>query len=118
LIIEYEGREYPYDPDDLDIDQALLIEKHIGGTLMDWQKGIYAYDTKCTQVLGWIVLRGGDLSVPIESVNFKVNKLRTAFEAAAEKENAAEKAKETAADPTAAANGQSPSSIPASSPSA
>ena len=121
MIIEYDGKEYPYDSDDLDVDQALAIEKHTGGPLLEWQKGLITADVKSTQALGWLVLHGGDAAVPIASVNFKFSKFRNAFDAAYEKQAAEEKAAkeaEEAADPTAAANGRSPLSIPVSSPSA
>jgi len=106
LIIDYEGRQYDYDEDALDIDQAIKIEKHIGGPMLDWEQGMGTGRAECVRVLGWLILHGGSLDVPIASVNFSYGKLMKAFSAAAEKQAAAQAAaaaKDTAApDPTAA----------------
>ena len=106
MIIEYEGQSYEFDLDDLTVKQALKIEKHIGGPLIEFEKGMLTGDTTCVQVLGWLVLLGGG-STPIADADFKYGKFMKAFTAAAEKEAAAEKAKEEAERPTAGAlNGQ------------
>jgi hypothetical protein len=104
LIITYEGRDYDVDIDDIDIDQALKIEKHIDGPMLDWEQGMATGRAECVRVLGWLVLHGGDLKVPIASVNFKYPKLMKAFFAASEAEAAAEEAKEDGTRPTAAAS--------------
>jgi hypothetical protein len=105
LIIEYEGKTHDVDLDDIDIDQALKIEKHIGGPMLEWEQGMATGRAECVRVLGWLILHGGNLEVPIASVNFKYPKLMKAFMAATEAEEKAEAAK--AADgpgPTAAAS--------------
>jgi hypothetical protein len=111
LIIDYEGREYPFDMDDVDVRQSLKIEKHIGGPMGDFTAGLLeTVRTDCYQALGWLIFHGGD-STPIAEVNFKVGKLSKAFAAAAEKEAAEEAAAKAAAgelpDPTGS-NGSGP----------
>ena len=107
MIITFEGRDYPFDLDDLTVKQAVKIEKHIGGTLLDWEEGLNRASAPCLQALGWLIFTGGDSS-PIADVEFKIMKLAGAFADAAAAE-AAEKAAE--ADPT---SGQS--SPPAATP--
>lgn len=114
MKIEYEGQVYDYDLDDLDVEQALRIEKHIGGTLLDWQNGLGTASTPAVQALGWIILHDADLSMPISSVNFKPVKLARAYGEAAERE-AAEA--EGEADPTTLAGSSTPAT-PGSTPSA
>jgi hypothetical protein len=109
LIIEYEGTAYEFDLDDMTVKQALKIEKHIDGTLIDFEKGMLTGSTPCIQALGWLVLFGGD-STPVADADFKYGKFMNAFAAAVaekEAEAAKEKAKAEAEGPTAGAlNGQ------------
>jgi hypothetical protein len=107
LIIDYEGTAYDFDLDDLTVKQALKIEKHIGGPLIEFEKGMLTGSLPCVQALGWVVLFGGD-STPIADADFKLGKFMNAFTAAAEAEAEKEKAAaEAEAGPTAGAlNGQ------------
>ena len=100
MIITYEGKAYDFDLDDLDIDQAIKIEKHIDGPMLEWEQGMATGRALCVQVLGWLILHGGDLDVPIASVKFKYSKLMTAFMEASTAEAAKEGAKEGTPDPT------------------
>ncbi len=109
MIIEYEGSSYEFDLDDLDIEQALKVEKHVGGPMLEFEQGMVTGSAKCVQVLGWLILHGGDLDTPIASVNFKYGKLMKAFTAAGAKE-AAEQAAKTAARPDPTGNGHAAAS--------
>jgi hypothetical protein len=109
VIIEYEGKSYEVDIDDFDVNQALKIEKHLDGPMLEWEQGLATGRAICVQVLAWLILHGGDLDVPIASVNFKYPKLMKAFNTAAAAEMAAEAAKAEAERPTvAASNGRKP----------
>jgi hypothetical protein len=104
LIIDYEGQQYPFDMDDLEIKQALKIEKHVGGTIGDFIDGLLENTrADCYQALGWLIFHGGD-QTPIADVNFKFGRLSKAFVAAAAKEAEDEAAAKAAAgeppDPT------------------
>lgn len=94
MKITYEGAVYDLDMDEIDVKQAQKIEKHIGGTLTEWEEGMARASTPCLQALGWLIFHGGD-STPIADVNFKVMKLGKAVAEAQEAEAAA-------GDPTAA----------------
>ena len=112
MIIDYEGRQYQFDMDDLTVKQALKIEKHIGGPMIEFEKGMLTGSALCAQVLGWLILHGGD-ATPIADVDFKYGKLTQAFADAAEREAKAEAARAAAeAGPTAGAlNGQPPGPV-------
>ncbi len=118
MLIEYEGRTYDFDLDDLTVKQALKIEKHIGGPMIEFEKGMATGSAACYQVLGWLIFHGGD-QTPIGEVDFKFGKLAKAFEAAAAAE--AEAAKAAPLDPTGngapAAASPARTSGPVSSPS-
>ena len=120
MEIEYEGKKYPFDLDDLDIEQSLKIEKHIDGTILDWEAGLLTGRTICFQALGWAILRDGDMDTPIASVNFKLGKLIRAFHEALEAEKKAADAKkerEAETGPTGGAASNGRTRAPASSPS-
>ena len=118
MIIDYEGRAYEFDLDDLTVKQALKIEKHIGGPMIEFEKGMATGSAACYQVLGWLIFHGGD-ATPIGEVDFKFGKLAKAFEAAAAAE--AQAAEAAPLDPTAngarAAASPGRTSGPVSSPS-
>jgi hypothetical protein len=107
VIITFEGRQYPFDLDELTVKQAVKIEKHIGGTLLDWEEGLNRASSLCLQALGWLLFTGGD-STPIADVEFKIMKLAGAFVDASAAEAAAQAAE---ADPTSG-----PSSLPVATP--
>jgi hypothetical protein len=114
MVIEYEGVKYQFDLEDIDILQALKIEQHIGGPMLEFEQGMFKGRAVCVQVLGWLVLHRGDTDVPIASVNFKYPRLMTAFATAVEAQQAAEAA---GPDPTAAAASNGRKRAPVSSPS-
>jgi len=100
LIIEYEGRSYPFDFADITMKQGLKIEQHMGVPFHEWSELIVAGgNLKAIQAMGWLILRDGDLDVPIGDCDFKIARLGEGFAAANEAEAAAEKAKEEAAGP-------------------
>lgn len=106
MLITYEGRPYEFDLDELTVKQAIKVEKHIGGPMIEFEKGMLTGSALCYQVLGWLIFHGGD-QTPIADVDFKFGKLSQAFSEAAEREAAAEKAEAEAERPTVGAlNGQ------------
>lgn len=107
MIIKYDGADYPFEMDDVAIKQAIKIEKFMGCSFEEWGKKLQAGELTARQALGWLILHGGDLSVPIEDTDFKMvalgNALNEAFTAEAAKTAEAEPV------PTGAVlNGQSP----------
>jgi len=109
LKFELDGKSWDYDEDSLMVDQGIAIEKHIGGTLMDYDQGLATGRSDCYQALGWLIFHGGSPDVAIDGVNFPLLKLSRVFMRARmdeiEKAEAALKeaenaAKEGRADPT------------------
>jgi hypothetical protein len=116
VIITFEGRQYPFDLDDLTVKQALKIEKHIGGTLLDWENGLNQASGLALQALGWLIFTGGD-STPIADVEFKIMKLAAAFaDAAAAQATEAEAEMDPTNGPSTQPVGTSPNGAAASVP--
>lgn len=121
MIISYDGRDYPFDMDDVSIRQALAIEKFMGCSFDEWGKRLQAGDVQSRQALGWLILhpdsRGPlpELVQAITDTDFKMVALGKALEAAYEAET--EAAAGTEAGPTGAAadsSGQTPAAAESS----
>jgi hypothetical protein len=119
LKFELDGKSWDYDEDSLMVDQGIAVEKHIGGTLMDYDQGLSTGRSDCYQALGWLIFHGGSPDVAIDSVNFPLLKLSRVYmrarmdeieKAEAALKEAEDAAKEGRADPT------SPVSSPPSGP--
>ena len=105
MIIEYEGKSYPFDFADITVKQAMKIEKFSGMPFGEWGKAVAGGSSlAAVQAVGWLVLTGGDPAVPIEDCDFKLARLSEAMGAA----NAAEEAAEAAATEAAEAAGPRP----------
>lgn len=117
MIIKYDGRDYPFDFDDVTVRQGVAIEKFMGCSFDEWGKKLQAGDLRARQALGWVILHGGDLKVPIEDTDFKMAALGKAMADAFEAEKPAE---EEPVPTGAVSNGHAPAaelSLPSSPPS-
>ena len=101
MIITYEGKEYPFDFEEITVKQAIKLEKHTGMKLAEWDAALARGNVlEALQALGWLILDGGDLSKDIADTDFKFVKLGEAFAAVMAVEQAAAAAEAQAADPT------------------
>lgn len=100
MIITYEGRQYPFDFEEITVKQAIKLEKHTGMKLAEWDAALQEGNVlEALQALGWLILDGGDLGKDIADTDFKFVKLGEAFAAVMAIEQAAQAAAE-AAGPT------------------
>ena len=97
MIVEYEGQRYPFDFADITVKQAVKIEKFTGRPFSEWAKALSGGgNLVALQAVGWLILHGGDLAVPIEDCDFKIARLGEAIEAAGAAEEADGKARDAA----------------------
>lgn len=106
MIIKYDGHDYPFDFDEVTVKQGVKIEKFMGCSFEEWGKKLQAGDLRARQALGWVILHGGDLNVPIEDTDFKMVALGNALSEAFEAETPAEA--ELVPTGAAASNGHAP----------
>jgi len=106
VIIDYEGRSYLFEFDDIGVKQGIAIEKHTGLPFAEWGAAIAkGGNMLALQALGWVILNGGDLTIPIGDVDFKMGKFGAALDKALSAEaDAAKAAEETGPRPTAGAS--------------
>jgi hypothetical protein len=110
MKIEFQGRTWQVDTDEIGLRQAMVITSRLGSSLTGWEKTLTDPDSPqwltAVECLYWLMLAQDGQQVPIGEVDFPVLKLAEAFADAALAE-----AKQTAAeqepDPTksAASNG-------------
>jgi len=80
MKVEYDGRVYDYDYEEVLVSQALKIEEHVGGTLADYEQGLINGRTVCFQAMGWLLFHDGDVKQQIGSIpDFPVVKLAAAY---------------------------------------
>lgn len=118
MIINYDGQEYPFDFDEVSVKQGIKIEKFMGCSFDEWGRKLQAGDLTARQALGWVILHGGDLSVPIEDTDFKMVALGKSLDDAFKGDAPAED--EPVPTGAAGSSGQEPaaeSSLPSSLPS-
>lgn len=89
MIIRYDGGEYPFDFDDISVQQAMAIERYMGCSFDEWGKLlIKGGDLRARQVLGWLILHpdhddGRELAALVQAIgatNFKMVRLGEAVD--------------------------------------
>src|ERR1700727_1056043 len=92
MKIEFEDRVWEFDPEQIDLQQAIAIQLTYGFTLNDWYEATEKADARALQCLYWLMLQQNGVIKPIKDCNCKIIALGEAFSAAQEAEEAAAKA--------------------------
>jgi hypothetical protein len=89
MIVEYEGEKLTFDLDEIDVQQATVLKRKLGLTLLSLDAGLTEGDPDALRAVYWLMLvQSGHKGVDIDDVNFKIVKLANAIQDAADKENA------------------------------
>lgn len=108
MKIDFEGRTWSYDDDEITVQQAEVIEQETEGSVADWAQSRAGLGSKTYRILYWLMCAQNGESVQLDEVNFRLLPFVTAFTTALRAETAQEAAPEV--DPT----GQSPTQDDAS----
>jgi hypothetical protein len=102
LTITFEGRDWQYDSDKLDVLPAMAFHSVHGLTVRAWIEGIQETDPRAFQCAYWLMLQQNGVEKPLKDLNFDLLEFMTAYAeaimAAAERQKELEAAKEP--DPT------------------
>lgn len=92
MIINYDGRDYHVDIDEIDIDEYRQLKTKYGMTPKAFQEGINEGDPDASTFLYWIMLRrDGQAGVPLgNQLKPNVTRLNAAMVAAVQREEAEE----------------------------
>jgi hypothetical protein len=100
MIVEYEGEKLTFDLDEIDVQQATVLKRKLGLTLLSLDAGLSEGDPDALRAVFWLMqVQSGKTGVDIDAVNFKIVKLANAIQDAVEKENAAKEEADGGADP-------------------
>jgi hypothetical protein len=92
MNVNYEGKTYAFDLDEIDISQATVLKRKFGLTLLSLEAGLREGDPDALRAMYWIMLTQDGQRVNIDNVNFKIVKFANAIQQASEDE--AEKAED------------------------
>ena len=99
MHITYEGKEFTFDLDDVDLTQASIIYDKCGLTLLGLETGLYEGHPAALRAVYWLMLCQSGEVVDIDRVNFKIVKFAKAVDAAAEAEAPADAEPEDPKEP-------------------
>lgn len=88
MKINYDGREYNFDLEEIDLTQATIIKDKYGLTLMGLEEGLMNGDPAVLRSLYWVMLAQNGEPDDIERVNFKIVKFAKALDKAGTEEAA------------------------------
>lgn len=86
MIVEFEGKTWTLDINEIEVRQAAVIKVKTGYTLLEWQAALERGDVDATKALYWLMLAQNGVAADIDLVNFKMLKFITAVGAAAKDE--------------------------------
>lgn len=77
--VQWENKEYLFDPEDIDVRQGIAIQYGTGMTLKAFNEGIQEVDVHAWQALMWLMKDQNGETCNIADLNFKVNAFSTAI---------------------------------------
>lgn len=119
MKINFEGRDWEFDEDLIDVKQATVLYLTYHMTLKDWIAGIGQVDQRALHFTYWLMRAQNGIVEPIADCNPKIISFAAAYgearDAVAKAEEAAKKAAEAEAAAVAVPTIPSPPGVPASS---
>jgi hypothetical protein len=90
MKIDYEGQTLQFDLEDITIQQATVLKRQLGMTLLALDKGLIEGDPDALRAVFWLIQSQSGNRVDINEVDFKVVKFANAIQKAVEAEEAEE----------------------------
>jgi hypothetical protein len=94
MKVHYEDQVLNFDLEDIDVQQATVLKRKLGLTLLSLDTGLTEGDPDALRAVYWLMLTQSGQRVDIDDVNFKIVKLANAIQDAVEKEAAEKEASE------------------------
>jgi hypothetical protein len=101
MKINYEGQVLTFELEEITVQQATVLKRQLGLTLLSLDKGLMEGDPDALRAVYWLILTQSGQKADINEVDFKVVKLANAIQESVEAETEAEEAAK-AKDPKAA----------------
>lgn len=87
MKIEYEGETLNFDLEEITVQQATVLKRKLGLTLLSLDQGLLEGDPDALRAVYWLIRTQSGETVDIDTVDFKIVKLANAIQNAVEKEN-------------------------------
>ena len=101
MLVTFEGKEYNFDIEALDLSEARTIKRQTGLTLRALMTGLEEMDPDALAALYWLMQKQNGIAADPNKVNFPLLKFAEALIAAFEAESEAQEENPTEADPAA-----------------
>jgi hypothetical protein len=72
MVINFDGKQYSLDVDEIDVAQAMVIKVKTGFNLLQWQAALEEGDVLAVKALYWLMLAQNGIASDIDLVNFKL----------------------------------------------
>lgn len=100
--INYEGEQYTFDLEEIDVAQAETIFKKAGLTLLGLENGLGEGNPYALKAVFWLMLQQNGSKLGYDNVNFKIVKFARAMQEADKDGNAEAAPKDDSGEPTQA----------------
>jgi hypothetical protein len=87
MEVDYEGKVYDLDFDEVTVQQAKVIKVHCGLSLKGLEQGLADGDADALRALFWLMTVNSGETASIDTIDFKIVKFSKAIQEAAEKAN-------------------------------
>lgn len=82
MIVDFEGRQWNLDIEEIEVAQAMVIKVKTGYNLLQWQAALEQADVDAIKALYWLMLAQNGVGSDIDRVNFKLIRFVNAVKAA------------------------------------
>lgn len=102
MKVLWEGNEYTFDLDEIEVEQACAIKTNWNLTLMGLDRGLNDGDPDALTAIYWLMHVQSGKALSVRGINFKVVKFLNAIQEAGEREEKEEAARQKAEGKAAA----------------
>jgi hypothetical protein len=86
MIVQFEGQDWEFNLDDIDVVQARYIKRHTGLTIVNMEEGMGTGDPDALCALYWLMKVQNGKTTDINGVNFPILKFAMALVEAVKRE--------------------------------
>lgn len=90
MHIDWAGKRYDFDPEEVDVQQGIVIKMSFGWTMKAWQEALNEVDPQAIQAVFWLMRTQNGESCNLSEQNFPISKFTAAFQKAQEESEAVE----------------------------
>lgn len=77
--MHWDGKTYKWDPEEVDVQQGIVIKMTFGWTLVQWQEAVAAVDPQAFQALFWLMRIQNGEACELTSQNFSIKQFSEEF---------------------------------------